>query len=154
MSLKFHPVNCFWLILPLAIWNVLLGPGIADPHITSDANSPQWLLSVENITRIAVFALPLLMPLPRGKEWQSSLVKAGLIIYIAGMVIYFASWMPLLLAPDSAWSNSSSGWLAPRLTPFLCFLGIAMIGQSWQYAVISILFIFFHTWHGVQNLNL
>jgi hypothetical protein len=70
------------------------------------------------------------------------------------MVIYFASWMPLLLAPYSAWSNSSSGWLAPRLTPFLCFLGIAMLGQSWPYAAFSTLFIFFHTWHGFQNLNL
>lgn len=154
MTLGFKLFNCFLLIVPQLIWNILLGPKITDPHITSDAYSPQWLLISENITRIAVFALPLLMPLPRGVEWQSSFVRAGLIIYIVGMVIYFASWMPLLLAPNSALSNSSSGWLAPRLTPFLCFLGIAMIGQSWPYAILSALFIFFHTWHGVQNLNL
>ncbi len=154
MSLKFHLLNGFLLIVPLLIWNILLGPKITDPHIASDANSPQWLLIAENITRIAVFALPLLMPLPRGVEWQSSLVRAGLAVYVFGSLIYFVSWLPLLLAPDSAWSSSTIIWLAPRLTPFLCFLGIAMIGQSWSYALLSALFIFFHTWHGVQNLNL
>lgn len=57
-----------------------------------------------------------------------------------------------MLAPSSAWSNSAIGLLAPRLTPLLPFLGIALIGHAWPYSVVSLAFIVFHTWHGIQNL--
>jgi hypothetical protein len=107
-------------------------------------------LVAENILRILVFALPVLMPL----HMKDTLDKAGLIIFILGTLIYFASWLPLILAPHSAWCNSSAGLLAPRLTPFLSFLGIALIGGSWMYGGIAAVFILFHTWHGVQNLSL
>jgi hypothetical protein len=144
--------NCFWLILPLLGWNLFLGPRITDPRVTSDAHSPKWLLIAENAIRILVFALPLLMPLPRGADWQSALTKAGLIVYILGTLVYFAAWLPLLFAPASGWSNSTPGLLAPRLTPFLSFLGIALLGTAWPYGVIAAVFIFLHTWHGIQNL--
>ena len=152
MKFELRWLNCFLLILPLLGWNLILGPRLTDPRITSDAHSPQWLLVAENVTRIVVFALPLLMPLPRGEEWQSVLPRAGLIVYIAGTLVYFASWLPLLLAPASAWSNSLPGLLAPRLTPFLSFLGIALLAGNWPYGLLSAVFIFSHTWHGIQNL--
>ncbi len=141
-------LNCFWLILPLLAWNLVYGPKLTDPRITSDANSPVWLLIAENITRIGVFILPLLIPL----QLREPLSKAGLVTYIVGTLIYFTSWLPLLFAPGSAWSNSVPGLLAPRLTPFLCFLGIALIGGSWPYGVLAAVFIILHTWHGIQNL--
>lgn len=147
MKLELRLLNCIWLILPLLAWNLLLGPRITQEAITSDAHSPKWLLIAENFTRILVFALPLLLPLQLKNAWS----KAGLIVYILGTLVYFASWMPLLLAPDSGWSQSPAGLLAPRLTPFLCFLGIALIGGSWPYGVISAIFIVLHTWHGIQN---
>mgnify|MGYP003429393422 FL=1 len=148
VQFKLTWLNCFWLILPLLAWNLVYGPKITDPRITSDANSPAWLLIAENITRIGVFILPLLMPL----QLKEPLNKAGLAIYIIGVLGYFGSWLPLLFAPGSAWSNSVPGLLAPRLTPFLCFLGIALIGGSWPYGVLAAVFIAFHTWHGIQNL--
>jgi hypothetical protein len=43
--------------------------------------------------------------------------------------------------------------MAPRLTPLLVFLGIAMIGPSWLYGGLTILFIALHAIHGVQNLQ-
>ena len=49
-------------------------------------------------------------------------------MYILGTLVYFASWLPLFMAPASAWSTSPAGLMAPRLTPFLSFLGIAIIG--------------------------
>lgn len=140
--------NCFWLLLPLLAWNILLGPKITQEAITSDANSPTWLLVAENFTRMIVFALPLLFPLQLKDSWS----KAGLAIYLAGTLIYFASWLPLLLAPASPWSNSPIGLLAPRLTPFLPFFGIALLAHSWPYALISAVFIALHTCHGIQNL--
>ena len=147
MKLTLTWLNCFWLILPLLVWNLILGPRITDPRVTSDANSPGWLLASENVTRILVFALPLFLPLQVKDAWG----KAGLLIYILGTLLYFASWLPLLFASGSAWSNSGIGLLAPRLTPFLPFLGIAILSGSWLYGVISAVFIFFHTWHGIQN---
>ena len=140
--------NCFWLILPVLAWNILLGPRITDPRITSDAHSTRWLLVSENIARLLVFALLLLIPF----QAKDTLSRSGLLVYILGTLVYFASWLPLLLAPHSPWSNSTPGLLAPRLTPFLSFLGIAIIGASWPYGLVSAVFIFLHTWHGIQNL--
>ncbi len=148
MNFKFHLLNCLWLMIPLLAWNLVLGPRITQEQVISDAHSPSWLLISENITRTLVFALPLLLPL----QWKDTWGKAGLFIYLIGTLVYFASWLPLLLAPASAWSTSAAGLLAPRLTPLLPFLGIALIGHSWPYALLSALFIALHTAHGIRNL--
>ena len=149
--MKFPPqwLNCLWLMLPLLIWNMVLGPHLTDPRITSDAHSPKWLLIAENMLRMLIFALPLLIPL----RVESPVQKIGLVVYIAGTLIYFSSWLPLWLAPHAAWSDSGIGLLAPRITPLLPFLGVALIGASWPYGVITLLFISMHTWHGLQNLR-
>jgi len=102
----------------------------------------------ENITRLMVFAMPLFLPLDFKGGWN----KTGLAVYGLGVLIYFTSWLPLLLVPASAWSQSAAGLLAPRLTPLLSFVGIALVCNAWPYGVISAVFIFFHTWHGIQNL--
>jgi hypothetical protein len=107
-----------------------------------------WLLIAENLTRILVSALALLIPLEMKDCWS----KAWLAVYIVGRPVYFASWLPLLFAPGSAWTNSHPGLLAPRLTPYLSFLGIALIGGSRWYELVSAVFIIFHTRHGIQNL--
>ena len=132
--------NCFWLIIPLLIWNIILGPRITQDAITSDAHSPKWLLTAENVVRVLVFALPLVIPLPGREDWQSALHLAGLVVYILGTLVYFASWLPFLFAPASAWSISPAGLLAPRLTPYLSFLGISLLEASWLYGVIAAAF--------------
>ena len=141
-------LNCLWLMVPLLVWNIILAPKITLEQINSDAHSPAWLLMAENITRIIVFVFPLLLPL----RLQDDISKAGLAIYLLGTLIYFATWLPIIWMPDSAWSQSAVGLLAPRLTPLLPFLGIALIGHSTPYVVASVLFIVLHTWHGAQNL--
>lgn len=148
MQLTLTWFNCFLLMIPLLVWNLVLSPRITNLRVTSDANSPGWLLAAENVTRILVFALPLLLPLQVKDAWG----KAGLIIYIFGTLVYFASWLPLMMSPGSIWSNSGIGLLAPRLTPFLSFLGIAIISGSWLYGLISAVFIILHTLHGIHNL--
>jgi len=148
MKLDIQWLNCLWLMLPLLVWNIILGPRIKDARITSDSFSPKWLLIAENVVRLFVFVLPLLLPL----QLKDNVSIIGLEIYISGTLIYFGSWLPLMFAPQSAWSKSTAGLLAPRLTPFLSFLGVAFIGNNWLYAVVAALFIILHTWHGVQNL--
>lgn len=148
MNINLTWLNCFWLILPLLAWNLVLGSRITDPRVTSDAHSPQWLLMAENVARIPVFALPLLLSLQWGESWSI----AGLIVYLIGTLIYFASWLPLLQAPDSVKPVGVVALFAPRLTPFLSFLGIALIGHSWLYGLLAAIFIGLHTCHGIQNL--
>lgn len=149
MKFELRWLNCFWLMIPLLAWNIVLAPRITLDKIVSDSNSPAWILAAEHITRIIVFAFPLLLPLRFG----DAMSKTGLAVFIIGSLIYFASWIPLIWIPGSSWSQGAAGLLAPRLTPLLSFLGIAWIGHSAPYAVFSILFIALHTWHGIQNLG-
>ncbi len=149
MKFELRWLNCLWLMVPLLAWNIILAPKITLEKVISDSNSPTWLLVAENIFRILVFAFPLLLPL----RVQDTVSKTGLSIYLVGTLVYFVTWIPLIWMPDSTWSQSAAGLLAPRLTPLLSFLGIALIGLSAPYAVFSILFISLHTWHGMQNLT-
>ncbi|MFL7871910.1 MAG: hypothetical protein AB8I58_23980 [Anaerolineales bacterium] len=149
MKLGIQLLNCLWLILPLLIWNLIFGPKLSDSRLTSDANSPAWQLFAENGARILVFVLPLLIPL----QVREGMSKTGLLVYGIGSLIYFSSWLPLMLAPQSAWSQSPAGALAPFTTPLILFWGIALIGHSWWYGLISFIFILLHTLHGVQNLG-
>jgi hypothetical protein len=148
MKLELTWFNCFWLILPPLIWNILFGAKITQEQITSDAHSPAWLLSAENVFRLITFILPLLLRM----SLNTQLGKIGLAIYLVGTLIYFASWIPLMVAPQSAWSQSVYSLFAPRLTPLIWLVGIALIANAWPYGLLAAIFIFFHTWHGVQNL--
>ena len=149
MKIELSLLNCFWLMLPLLAWNLVLGPHITQEKITSDAHSPAWLLLAENVTRILTFAFPLLLPL----GWNGTFGKIGLAIYLVGTLVYFASWLPHLRMPVSNWSASAAGLLAPRLTPLIPLLGVALIARFWPYGMLAALFVFLHTWHGIQNLN-
>ena len=153
-------VNCFYLMIPILLWNLVLGSRITQAKVTSNAHSPRWLLEVEEGLRVIVFAFPLLMPL----GWPAGWRQAGLALYVVGTLIYFASWLPLMEKPTSAngmelsprfqsWRQSRAGLLAPRLTPLLAFLGIALLGSSWVYAILAVVFTGFHLAHGVQNLR-
>jgi hypothetical protein len=149
MTFELRWLNCLWLMVPLLAWNIILAPKITLDKVISDANSPTWLLVAENIVRIAVFAFPLLLPL----RVQDAVSKTGLSLYLIGALVYFMTWIPLIWMPDSIWSQSAVGLLAPRLTPLLPFLGIALIGHSMPYGILAALFIILHTWHGIQNLT-
>jgi hypothetical protein len=67
-------------------------------------------------------------------------------------MVYFVSWLLPLLTPASGWSGSSTDLLALRVTVYLSFLGIVLIGSSWLWGVIAAVFIISHTRHGLQNL--
>ena len=148
MKLELTWLNCFWLLLPLLAWNIIFGAKITQEQITSDAHSPAWLLGAENVFRLATFVLPLFLRM----RLDGNLGKIGLAVYIIGTLIYCVSWIPLMVAPGSAWSQSIPGLFAPRLTPLIWLSGIALIAASWPYGLLATIFIFFHTWHGIQNL--
>jgi hypothetical protein len=148
MKLELTWANCFWLIVPILVWNIIFGSKLTQEQITSDAHSPAWLLGAENLFRLVTFILPLLLRM----RFDTSLGKIGLAVFIIGTLIYFASWLPLMYASQSAWSQSIPGLFAPRLTPLIALFGVAIIAESWPYGLLATIFIFFHTWHGIQNL--
>jgi len=147
-------LNCFLLMLPIMIWNILFTeklPQEYQPEVFWK-EIPVWLKYAENISRILLFILTILMPLSISTSTQ----KRGLILYIGGTIIYFASWLLLIFSPDNIWSNSIFGFMAPAYTPLLWLIGIGLIGNSFYFnlpyrrrffILVSILFLIFHNWH-------
>lgn len=115
-------------------------------------NIPRLLSATENVRRIGVLALPFFAPF----ELTSKAQKVGLAVFGAGLVIYCLSWLPLIAAPASRWSNSAIGFLAPAYTPLVWLLGLALLMRHlhwpspyrwWFYVVLSIGFLGAHIGH-------
>ena len=138
-------LNCFWLLLPIFAWNAIFASRLPQVGFKSDVGVPHTILVAEQVLRIAVFVWPLLLPM----SWQDPRSRAGLALYGLGVLIYFVSWLPLLYLPDAPWSRSAAGLLAPAYTPLLWLGGIALIGGSWPYALLSVLFVAVHAYHNV-----
>ena len=142
------------LLVPALAWNLALmdqlPPALSRATFWQDI--PVFLASVENVARAALFALPFLMPL----ELATPIQRRGLALFIVGTLVYFASWLALIMWPDSAWSESAVGFTAPAYTPSLWLLGLALIGRRlfwgnlyrwWFYIPIAGLFLVAHIWH-------
>lgn len=146
--------SCFLLMLPIMLWNMLLAGKLPIPFQPEVfwKDIPPFVAYGENISRVIVFALTLLMPLQLNKDTQ----KSGLWIYLFGTFIYFWSWLPLIWFPQSQWNNRIIGFMGPALTPILWLTGIGLLGRSfffglpyrrWIFLVASILFCGFHIAH-------
>jgi uncharacterized membrane protein len=149
-------VNCLLLLLPIMAWNLIFASQLpwAYSEEVFSKNIPFFITSGENIFRLIVFILPVLMPLKIETQNQ----KVGLWLYIIGTAIYFLSWLAQMYFPQSVWSLSAWGFLAPAYTPLIWLVGIGLIGgtlyfsspyQSWMYIVLSIIFIGFHLSHAM-----
>lgn len=146
--------NGFLLFVPILIWNLILTkylPKSYDPR-TFDNGIPQFLLIGENIFRTVIFLLPLFVKISitGGSE------KIGFLIFVIGVLIYFTSWLFLIIAPESGWSKSAIGFTAPAWTIIVWLYGFALVINSyyfnviynkWHYLVPSILMMVFHTTH-------
>jgi hypothetical protein len=149
-------LNCILLLLPIMAWNVIFSsklPVLYSPEVFWK-NVPSFIANGENVFRLIVFILPVLMPMRI--ETQSQ--KLGLWLYITGTVIYFMAWLAQIYFPQSAWSLSAWGFLAPAYTPLIWLVGIGLIGdalyfsslyRSWMYIATSVTFISFHLSHAL-----
>jgi hypothetical protein len=154
--IKKYSLNCFLLMLPIMLWNILLTkrlPKDFQPEIFWKDISP-YLMYGENISRTIIFLLTLLMPLSISNITQ----KKGLFLYLGGTILYFASWLVLIYFPNSSWSNNLLGFMAPAYTPLLWLTGIALIGNSfyfnfvykrWIFILTSIIFLLLHNFHAI-----
>lgn len=149
-------LNCMLLLLPIMVWNVIFAsklPRAYSPEIFWK-DIPPLIANGENIFRSVIFILPLLMPLRIETQNQ----KLGLWLYIIGTAIYFLSWLAQIYFPQSVWSLSAFGFLAPTYTPLIWLIGIGLIGRafyfsspyrSWMYIVVSAIFLSFHLSHAL-----
>jgi hypothetical protein len=97
--------NCFWLLVSILLWDLLFAlPGKYASGIFWQ-NIPSLIVYGENVSRTAVILFPLLLSLSVRSRSQ----RLGLLIYAVGLVAYFASWLALMLLPESAWSTSTQG---------------------------------------------
>ncbi len=155
-TVKKYFINCFLLTIPILVWNLVMAnklPKDFQPEIFWK-DIPSFLTYGENITRTVVFIFTLLMPLSISTMTQ----KRGLFIYVGGTILYFASWLVLIYFPNSAWSNSILGFIAPAYTPLFWLIGIGLIGDSfyfnlpykrWFFILTSIIFLIFHNLHTI-----
>lgn len=154
MKIKKYLLNCFLLLIPIFLWNILLMDELPQGYQAEVfwKDIPEIITYSENILRIIVFALPAFMVL----SLQSNTQKIGLVLYVLGLLVYFASWLIMIIEPTIDWSQSLVGFMAPAYTTLIWFIGIGLIGQksflkvphlTWTYMTSSILFVIVHTTH-------
>lgn len=149
-------VNCFLLLIPVLLWNLVFMPflpaTITNPEKWSDF--PKVLLWLEGITRIIVFVMPAFMPLRIKTPGQ----KAGLVLYVLGLIIYLFAWREFILFPHGTWATSLIGFTSLAYTPFIIFMAIALIGRRMYvkfpyhrlvFALSALAYTVLHTWHTV-----
>jgi hypothetical protein len=146
--------NCFLLTIPILLWDYIFTdklPKAPEPNHYWKEISP-FIIQIENISRLIMFVMISFMPI----KITTSIQKKGLILYIFGTLLYFGSWVILMYFPNSIWSKSVLGLLAPAYTPLFWLIGIGFIGNSyffnipfkrWLYFLVVITFIIFHNWH-------
>jgi hypothetical protein len=115
---------------------------------------PQHLQNAENISRIASFALPFFITIGFSRTRQ----KVGIVIYVAGVLLYLMSYLLLIWAPQSEWSASRWGFCTAAYINIVWMVGLAFCGESflWRkglrfrpsiYLIASLTFLAFHVTH-------
>jgi hypothetical protein len=92
--------NGLLLILPptmitFGLW-AALPPVYSAEHFWKDV--PAWLGLLENVFRVLVFSLPIILYFGR----QDQLQRSGWSLYLGGLLAYLASYLLQIILPDSA----------------------------------------------------
>jgi hypothetical protein len=96
--------------------------------------------------------LPFLMPLDIATGFE----RQGLLLFFVGTLLYCLAWVPLMIAPESQWSSSWPGFVAPTYTPIIWLTGLGLIGRRlyvpspfrrWMYVALVCGFVAFHVTH-------
>jgi hypothetical protein len=156
-TLDQYALSCGLLLLPAAAWNIILAKRLPATFQPAEfaRDIPASLAFAENGLRAAVFIVPFLMPL----DITTPRAKWALLVYGAGTLLYFASWLALICLPKSSWSLCPFGFAAPAYTPLLWLLGISLLGDRlfwgefyrwWMYFALCIAFLVAHFAHTLR----
>ena len=149
-----YVMSCGVLTVPILVWNLaltrFLPPALASDEFSRDI--PTLVTHGENTLRAVVMVLPFLMPLEVATRGQ----RRGVRLFVVGTIVYFLSWVPLMIVPQSSWSTSWVGFVAPAYTPLLWLAGLGLIGRRfyvpspfrwWMYVGLACGFVTFHVTH-------
>jgi len=152
--------NGYIALLPILVWNIALTSKLPPAYDLKlfNSNIPFTITFGENIFRSIIFILPVFFRL----NLTSSLNIKGAITFLFGIALYFSSWLMLIYAPNSDWSNSILGFSAPAYTPIVWLVGLSLLVESyyfkwiyskWHFILPSIGFIVFHVTHTIYVYN-
>lgn len=150
-----YVLSCGLLLIPAIAWNLAFTSRLMPPSAMSEfwRDIPAPLVFIENLLRALVFGLPFAMPLQIATKPE----RRALLVFVLGTLVYFASWLALMVWPHSAWSSSTLGSLAPAYTPILWLPSLAVLGQRlfwghfyrwWMYLLVCVGFLAAHITHG------
>ncbi len=128
--------NLLFFVPPMA-WNMVF---LQIPSGYFSGSAPLWIVIAENVFRASSMAYSFFLPIDK----RHDLFLQGLVVYIAGMLSYFASWLVLAYLPDSAPAQSPLLRLAPAYLPLVWLGGMSMMAESPLLMVLSTLFVGFH----------
>ncbi len=121
---------------------------------------PGWLGLGENVFRVFVFGLPAILYFGKKDPGQ----RLGWYLYIAGLLVYLASYLMQIVYPNSAWSQSPIGFTAPAWSTIFWLAGIGLVcARSWlpipwhraTYLLSAAIFLIFHIGHtGLVYFNM
>ncbi|WP_425447962.1 hypothetical protein [Dethiothermospora halolimnae] len=132
--------NCFLLLIPILIWNLIFTPKLTGVGYMVGAKDIKSLKVFEEILRMAIFIIPLFMRFDTFDKY----FKNHIYLFFIGVVIYFGSWLMIIYFPNSCWSTSMIGLLAPGYTPLIWLIGIGLLGNFKAYNYLAVLFIAIH----------
>ena len=123
--------NGYIAIIPILVWNLLFTSKLPPAYTLElfNSNIPLAIIIGENLFRAIIFLLPLFFRL----NITSTLDKKGLITFSLGVVLYFSSWLMLIYAPNSGWSNSIWGFTAPAYTPIIWLIGLSLMVDTYYF---------------------
>ena len=142
--------NCFLLFIPILIFNIILFQKLPS-HYLKDISHP--IIFIETIARIFTIAFSFIMVI----NIQNKIGKIGLIIYIIGIIIYFASYFIVIYFNNTLFTKNIFVILSPYWTSIIWLIGIGLIGNKLFvkmpyhfsiYIILSIVFAIIHTIHG------
>jgi hypothetical protein len=121
--------NGFLLFLPVFLWNAVLFKKLP-PYYQPQSwdRIPKGLDAAENILRILTFLLPLLFSI----GFRTKVQIAGWILYLAGLTLYFVSWVVQINGKNNRWHKGLLFRTAPAFTTIFWLTGIGLAGGvSW-----------------------
>jgi len=142
--------NCFLLFVPILVFNILFFKKLPLHYLK---NISHRIIIMETIARIITVAFSIIMAINN----QNKTGKIGLMIYIIGTIIYFASYFIEIYASNTLFGRKIIFILAPYWTSVIWLIGIGLIGNRFfinipyhftVYLVLSIIFATIHTIHG------
>ena len=150
--------NGVFLLLITMLWNIIFYEYLPETYSLENfrMDVPASVLTGENVFRILTFGFTIFLMLGLSDRTQ----KAGLILYVGGVILYFASWAAQMFLPDTTWSRSLLGFTAPAYTSIIWLLGIGFLGKELVirkipynrivFITLSFVFVVFHTAHAVM----